>query len=92
MTENTGEIFDDIRSIMQTDMNATERYHALDMLLLRALKHLTHRYPADFSHAAARLHWLCKQTGHPSFPLEIFRSRACLTGKNLLQPDKAQEP
>ncbi len=92
MTENTGEIFDDIRSIMQTDMNATERYHALDMLLLRALKHLAHRYPADFSHAAARLHWLCKQTGHPSFPLEIFRSRACLTGKNLLQPDKAQEP
>ena len=37
MTEEIQDIFDEIRNIMQPDMDCTARYHALDALLLRAL-------------------------------------------------------
>mgnify|MGYP000355659711 CR=1 FL=1 len=71
MTEEIQDIFDEIRNIMQPDMDCTARYHALDALLLRALKDRTRHSPVDFTHTAARLYWLCKQTGHPSHPLEV---------------------
>ena len=87
MTEEIQDIFDEIRNIMQPDMDCTARYHALDALLLRALKDRTRHSPVDFTHTAARLHWLCKQTGHPSHPLEVFRARAGRIQKGLFLPD-----
>lgn len=85
MTEEIQDIFDEIRNIMQPDMDCTARYHALDALLLRALKDRTRHSPVDFTHTAARLHWLCKQTGHPSHPLEVFRARAGRIQKGLFR-------
>ncbi len=76
MTEDIQDIFDEIRDIMRPGMERAARYRALDALLLRALKDRTRHSPADFTHMAARLHWLCKETGHPSHPLEVFRARA----------------
>ena len=55
MTEEIQDIFDEIRNIMQPDMDCTARYHALDALLLRALKDRTRHSPVDFTHTAARL-------------------------------------
>lgn len=91
MTEEIQDIFDEIRNIMQPDMDCTARYHALDALLLRALKDRTRHSPVDFTHTAARLHWLCKQTGHPSHPLEVFRARAGRIQKGLFLPDGEDE-
>lgn len=91
MTEEIQDIFDEIRNIMQPDMDCTARYHALDVLLLRALKDRTRHSPVDFTHTAARLHWLCKQTGHPSHPLEVFRARAGRIQKGLFLPDGEDE-
>lgn len=54
MTEEIQDIFDEIRNIMQPDMDCTARYHALDALLLRALKDRTRHSPVDFTHTAAR--------------------------------------
>ena len=45
----------------------------------------------DFTHTAARLYWLCKQTGHPSHPLEVFRARAGRIQKGLFLPDGEDE-
>ena len=45
MTEEIQDIFDEIRNIMQPDMDCTARYHALDALLLRALKDRTRHSP-----------------------------------------------
>ena len=45
MTEEIQDIFDEIRNIMQPDMDHTARYHALDTLLLRALKDRTRHSP-----------------------------------------------
>lgn len=91
MTEEIQDIFDEIRNIMQPDMDHTARYHALDTLLLRALKDRTRHSPVDFTHTAARLHWLCKQTGHPSHPLEVFRARAGRIQKGLFLPNGEDE-
>ena len=91
MTEEIQDIFDEIRNIMQPDMDCTARYHALDALLLRALKDRTRHSPVDFTHTAARLYWLCKQTGHPSHPLEVFRARAGRIQKGLFLPDGEDE-
>lgn len=91
MTEEIQDIFDEIRNIMQPDMDHTARYHALDTLLLRALKDRTRHSPVDFTHTAARLHWLCKQTGHPSHPLEVFRARARRIQKGLFLPNGEDE-
>lgn len=91
MTEEIQDIFDEIRNIMQPDMDCTARYHALDALLLRALKDRTRHSPVDFTHTAARLYWLCKQTGHPSHPLEVFRARAERIQKGLFLPDGEDE-
>lgn len=91
MTEEIQDIFDEIRNIMQPDMDCTARYHALDALLLRALKDRTRHSPVDFTHTAARLHWLCKQTGHPSHPLEVFRARAGRIQKGLFLPNGKDE-
>lgn len=91
MTEEIQGIFDEIRNIMQPDMDCTARYHALDALLLRALKDRTRHSPVDFTHTAARLYWLCKQTGHPSHPLEVFRARAGRIQKGLFLPDGEDE-
>lgn len=91
MTEEIQDIFDEIRNIMQPDMDHTTRYHALDTLLLRALKDRTRHSPVDFTHTAARLHWLCKQTGHPSHPLEVFRARAGRIQKGLFLPNGEDE-
>lgn len=91
MTEEIQDIFDEIRNIMQPDMDCTARYHALDALLLRALKDRTRHSLVDFTHTAARLHWLCKQTGHPSHPLEVFRARAGRIQKGLFLPDGEDE-
>ena len=91
MTEEIQDIFDEIRNIMQPDMDCTARYHALDALLLRALKDRTRHSPVDFTHTAARLHWLCKQTGHPSHPLEVFRARAGRIQKGLFLPNGEDE-
>ena len=52
MTEEIQDIFDEIRNIMQPDMDCTARYHALDALLLRALKDRTRHSPVDFTHTA----------------------------------------
>lgn len=91
MTEEIQDIFDEIRNIMQPDMDCTARYHALDALLLRALKDRTRHSTVDFTHTAARLHWLCKQTGHPSHPLEVFRARAGRIQKGLFLPNGKDE-
>lgn len=91
MTEEIQDIFDEIRNIMQPDMDCTARYHALDALLLRALKDRTRHSPVDFTHTAARLYWLCKQTGHPSHPLEVFRARAGRIQKGLFLPNGEDE-
>lgn len=91
MTEEIQDIFDEIRNIMQPDMDHTARYHALDTLLLRALKDRTRHSPVDFTHTSARLHWLCKQTGHPSHPLEVFRARAGRIQKGLFLPNGEDE-
>lgn len=91
MTEEIQDIFDEIRNIMQPDMDCTARYHALDALLLRALKDRTRHSTVDFTHTAARLHWLCKQTGHPSHPLEVFRARAGRIQKGLFLPNGEDE-
>lgn len=91
MTEEIQDIFDEIRNIMQPGMDCTARYHALDALLLRALKDRTRHSPVDFTHTAARLYWLCKQTGHPSHPLEVFRARAGRIQKGLFLPDGEDE-
>lgn len=91
MTEEIQDIFDEIRNIMQPDMDCTARYHALDTLLLRALKDRTRHSTVDFTHTAARLHWLCKQTGHPSHPLEVFRARAGRIQKGLFLPNGKDE-
>lgn len=91
MTEEIQDIFDEIRNIMQPDMDHTARYHALDTLLLRALKDRIRHSPVDFTHTAARLHWLCKQTGHPSHPLEVFRARAGRIQKGLFLPNGEDE-
>ena len=56
MTEEIQDIFDEIRNIMQPDMDCTARYHALDALLLRALKDRT-RHSPDKS-----IHFLLRQT------------------------------
>ena len=69
----------------------TVPHHALDALLLRALKDRTRHSPVDFTHTAARLYWLCKQTGHPSHPLEVFRARAGRIQKGLFLPDGEDE-
>lgn len=91
MTEEIQDIFDEIRNIMQPHMDCTARYHALDALLLRALKDRTRHSPVDFTHTAARLHWLCKQTDHPSHPLEVFRARAGRIQKGLFRPNGEDE-
>lgn len=91
MTEEIQDIFDEIRNIMQPDMDCTARYHALDALLLRALKDRTRHSLVDFTHTATRLYWLCKQTGHPSHPLEVFRARAGRIQKGLFLPDGEDE-
>ena len=91
MTEEIQDIFDEIRNIMQPHMDCTARYHALDALLLRALKDRTRHSPVDFTHTAARLHWLCKQTDHPSHPLEVFRTRAGRIQKGLFRPNGEDE-
>ena len=67
MTEEIQDIFDEIRNIMQPDMDCTARYHALDALLLRALKDRTRHSPVDFTHTAARP-VLALQTNRPSVP------------------------
>ena len=56
MTEEIQDIFDEIRNIMQPDMDCTARYHALDALVLRPLKDRTRHSTVDFTHTAARLH------------------------------------
>ena len=76
---------------MQPDRDHTARYHALDTLVRRALKDRTRHSPVDFTHTAARLHWLCKQTGHPSHPLEVFRARAGRIQKGLFLPNGEDE-
>ncbi len=91
MTEYIRDIFAEIRSVMQPGTDSVTRYQVLDDLLLRSLKDRTRHVPADFTHAAARLHLLCKQTRHPSFPLEIFRARAELAQKGALRPSAEDE-
>ena len=63
----------------------------LDALLLRALKDRTRHSPVDFTHTAVRLHWLCKQTGHPSHPLEVFVHGPDEYKKGLFLPDGEDE-
>lgn len=91
MTDDIREIFNEICNLQRSGTEAVARYHALDSLLSHALKALTRNAPVDFTHMSARLHWLCKQTGHPSFPLEVFRTRACRIQKGELQPTAEDE-
>ena len=82
MTEEIQDIFDEIRNIMQPDMDCTARYHALDALLLRALKDRwisptqPHAYIGSANKPAIRpTRWKCSVRG----PDEYKKGFSCPT-------------
>ena len=74
MTESPDELFSQIWHIHTQTGHLSERYHLLDQLIVRTVKNHTAGFSADFTNFSSRLHTLCRTTGCPSRPLEIFRA------------------
>ena len=92
MVKELQDAFDEILRTERKNAPLAERYRTLEQILNRCLKTLTRDCPVDFTNMAARLHWLCKQTGHKAYPLEVFRARAYQIRKQTLQPNGPDYP
>ena len=92
MVKELQDAFDEILRTERKNAPLAERYRTLEQILNRCLKTLTRGCPVDFTNMAARLHWLCKQTGHKAYPLEVFRARAYQIRKQTLQPNGPDYP
>lgn len=88
--ESSDELFNQIWRIHTTVNNLAERYHLLDQILVRTVKNHTAGFSADFTNFSSRLHSLCRTTGYPSRPLEIFRTHARLIGQRISEANEQE--